>query len=509
MASTFTSSSRPKRQTYVKLDERSLLGSSVNLFEEIPLSDEPQSSQWRRFSFPTKLRRDECSRSWSGIAIIGALVFVAVLAAVVVVVVKGASPPDTAPSIPSSPLTVGKTGTNISNSDVSTSHQIAPTALTNPSKSSKVTVVHSTKVTSTQRTSDAVTETDVTSPESSSSPTSTTTPETTSSVTVPKLSTVAVLPKRTSTRRPIQDSSQWSSCGTPPHVRLKRVVKGRQVREGEVPWMVMLLKDGDFHCGGSVLNSTHILTAAHCVQDHQGLYHLSSGANFLNREDIEVIAGKLRTRLTGQHRTVGSSEQRVSVDRIIQHPDYNDHTNDNDVAILVLETELTLTEWVRPICLPDPDNSLPDSANVAGWGSIMPSMYKSFNGGWWSSTREPEVLQETTLSVYDPEQCRVKFRNARANSKRKITDGMMCALDENPPSPSSLSTRPHGSDSCQGDSGGPLYAIPAGGQSYVQFGIVSWGYGCGVPGEPGYYTYIPHYIPWIRNILSGHNVTSS
>lgn len=62
-----------------------------------------------------------------------------------------------------------------------------------------------------------------------------------------------------------------------------------------------------------------------------------------------------------------------------------------------------------------------------------------------------------------------------------------------------------GRDSCLGDSGGPLFD-PV---NRTLHGIVSWGYGCALPGLPGVYTEVATYGDWIRHEASTPSAFSS
>ena len=78
------------------------------------------------------------------------------------------------------------------------------------------------------------------------------------------------------------------------------------------------------------------------------------------------------------------------------------------------------------------------------------------------------------------------------NNDFVVEDGMMCAGHEN-------GVR----DSCVGDSGGPLVKnfVVDGDDAYYQVGIVSFGFECGKPNEPGIYTRLTEYTDWIHRLV--------
>lgn len=44
-----------------------------------------------------------------------------------------------------------------------------------------------------------------------------------------------------------------------------RVVGGRASQPKAWPFLVIIYKDGNFHCGGVIISQVHILTASHCM----------------------------------------------------------------------------------------------------------------------------------------------------------------------------------------------------------------------------------------------------
>ena len=204
-------------------------------------------------------------------------------------------------------------------------------------------------------------------------------------------------------------------------------------------------------CGGTLISDTHVLTAAHCT--------------------VNEYATRISV-LLGEHNIADDKFNRVDVAEIINHPNYDSQTLDNDFSILRLSNPVTFTNEVSPACLPaDMSNTYAGvTATVTGWGDLS-------TGG-----PSPDVLQEVDVTVTTNAEC----NNAYGG---EITKNMVCAGDP-------------GEDSCNGDSGGPLVAPENSRQAVVvtpskkllklilknrQIGVVSWGSDCGLEGFPGVY----------------------
>ena len=124
-----------------------------------------------------------------------------------------------------------------------------------------------------------------------------------------------------------------------------------------IPWQVALLSDNFQFCGGTILDSCTILSAAHC------------GINKAHK----IRAGSKNRKNGGQVR---------SIIRIISNNDlpYNDITSDNDWVILKLSSPLELNDNVFPACLPEADyldiSSTEEACFTSGWGTLASGMIR-------------------------------------------------------------------------------------------------------------------------------------
>ncbi|XP_055591130.1 CUB and peptidase domain-containing protein 2-like [Uranotaenia lowii] len=228
----------------------------------------------------------------------------------------------------------------------------------------------------------------------------------------------------------------------------ERIVGGFPLDIEQAPHQVSIhLKNGTLLCGGSVLRSNIILTAAHCF------------VKFINFEGWTVRAGSSYPNKDGALKEFKN---------VIIHPNYNHH--DYDVALVYLKGSLK-GPHIKPITLASSQASYhPGKMGiVSGFGRIMHQGVPS------------ERLLGVKVQVIDWEQCRIDNMNVLS----PLTARMFCAGNES-----------GGKDSCEGDSGGPLVI------DNELVGIVSWGIGCGWPNHPGVYTNVLVVKKWIlSNIL--------
>ena len=246
------------------------------------------------------------------------------------------------------------------------------------------------------------------------------------------------------------------------------IVGGQEATIADAPWQVALITataateyDGQF-CGGSLIATQWVVTAAHCVFENGKVSAASS---------IKILAGQATLLQNANNRA-------VPISNIYVHPLYSSSADTDDIALIKLTTPLTLVAGsVQKIDLPSAAAPIGVSDLITGWGAIAEG-----------STDYPTVLRKTTVNVLADAACSSSYSPGYDANK------MLCAgspaLDR---------------DTCQGDSGGPLARLV---NTWVLEGITSFGNGCANGIDPGVYTEVFTYRSWISQYLTNTFVTA-
>ncbi|CAG8892404.1 unnamed protein product [Penicillium egyptiacum] len=231
----------------------------------------------------------------------------------------------------------------------------------------------------------------------------------------------------------------------------KRIVGGSTAALKQFPYQVSV-QTSSHRCGGSIIDLSHVLTAAQCVDG-------------LQASRIRVRAG------SSQHSSGGKL---VNVAKVIQHPDFDNETLKNDIAVLVLQHNLEFGASVSAVKLPSSEVDTPAigaKCSITGWGTT------SYGGNIY-----PTNLLVSYLNIVDHEVCAKDY-----SARRNIDDSMICA-----------GVSAGGKGACDGDTGGPLVEE----SSTKQVGIFSRSHGCGQAAYPGIYTSTAAHSAWIREAIS-------
>lgn len=111
---------------------------------------------------------------------------------------------------------------------------------------------------------------------------------------------------------------------------------------------------------------------------------------------------------------------RSNVFKLIIHPNYDDGTFENNIAMLMLETQIKFSAKILPICLPPPGAVLKEIGTIVGFGRTETNRHGSVK------------YREAELAIVSNEECDDKaesslnqenFCAGRADGMKNVCDG--------------------------------------------------------------------------------------
>lgn len=261
--------------------------------------------------------------------------------------------------------------------------------------------------------------------------------------------------------------------------RFRRIIGGRFPEHGEWPWIALItVNEGTVpHFSGVLIEPGWVLSIASLLINKEG--------KPIDKNNIHISLGKK------DRNKPENEEQAFSIKNIYLHPKFRQFESlSNDIALIELDGEATVTDFVNTICMVDLRKSRKFEkqrhlATVAGWGLTNPVPIITGKNNSIKNALFSGVLKDITIPLEAPHRC----RKQTAYYFHKKT--MLCAgILDNPAAP------------CIGDGGSPLMLEDTETKKWILLGLFSWSEGCGQPSKYSYYTRVSRYRRWIADTVN-------
>lgn len=277
-------------------------------------------------------------------------------------------------------------------------------------------------------------------------------------------------------------AAQRTAAATQGKQDFARSTGGRPVPDKGVPWQAQIygpfamdrfdpkkragkaLWEMQHYCGGSLIDTNWVLTAAHCIDDDmvKSGYRVRLGAEDISRDDGMTFR----------------------IDRIVRHANYLEEERPNQPNMYYNDIALVHIVDDGAPRRRDPSQIRP----IQIFKGPLPAGGTEVTGTGWGKTQPVDgiapsaVLMKVDLQVVGNPQC----MNMPGYGPTKIHNKVICA--SNPQRAT-----------CRGDSGGPVIFTNG---APMLVGIISWGKKrCVGSGEPNVFTAVDAYVDWIQRAM--------
>ncbi|XP_075146860.1 venom protease-like [Haematobia irritans] len=246
------------------------------------------------------------------------------------------------------------------------------------------------------------------------------------------------------------------------------IVGGDKADPKEFPFMALLIyrnvTQHDSHiCGGSLISSKFVLSAAHCFYQPKNPNIVRLGElDYARTDDV-------------------ASPVDISIRKYTIPDGYDNYGNKfHDIAVIELERVVDFNDFIMPACLPLVDGRSFQQFLATGWGAIQ------------DYDKSSSHLLKVKLDSFADDVCLEKIDTDAGQVIN--TTIQMCAGSFH-----------YVRDTCSGDSGGPLFVDhPDYNCLHLLLGVTSYSHGgCANIGYPAFYTRISSYVDWIEKIVWG------
>ncbi|KAJ2590885.1 hypothetical protein IWW49_001803 [Coemansia sp. RSA 1797] len=235
----------------------------------------------------------------------------------------------------------------------------------------------------------------------------------------------------------------------------KRIYGGYALPEFQAPFEVSVatIKGKEVSaCGGTLISSSHVVTAAHCLVPYKASYPVKVGYNSQNKSEQTV----------------------VQATKVTIHPKYLANSEDGRYDIAILEIpRVTFNKQTQRIPIYSSKINIGQELLAVGWGKTE------------NTSTHRDALRATAIIIGDYKTCRQFKSNFQANN-----DPRVCALGKLTP----------GDGICMGDSGSSVSLENNGQQYYVGIGSrmnFLNGAGCGDKDSASFFVHVWYFLDYI------------